>query len=146
MPEEIIKWDLSDFYQSINDPLIEKDLLDLVKSAEIFYYNVKGKLEDPSLTSKGFLEWAQEYERISEKLFYLQIYGLLLYSINTLDDEVKSFYAKIDEFKVKIQEKLLFFNLELNMISDKKFEEFSKAPELIHYSHALKFNRLKKPH
>ncbi|MFX1410764.1 MAG: M3 family metallopeptidase, partial [Promethearchaeota archaeon] len=25
-------------------------------------------------------------------------------------------------------------------------EEFSKAPELIHYSHALKFNRLKKPH
>ncbi|MFX1316378.1 MAG: M3 family oligoendopeptidase [Promethearchaeota archaeon] len=146
MPKEIINWDLSDFYQSINDPLIEKDIQELEKSAGIFYQNVKGNINNPLLTSKQLLEWALEYERISEILFYLHIYALLLYSINTLDDDVKSFYAKIDEFKVKVQEKLLFFKLELNMISDKKFEEFTKAPELVRYSHFLKFNRLKKPH
>ncbi|MFX1419361.1 MAG: M3 family oligoendopeptidase [Promethearchaeota archaeon] len=146
MTQEIIKWDLSDFYSDINDPQIEKDIQNIEKSAESFYQTVKGKLEDISFTSNQLLEWYKEYEAISEKIFYLDTYATLLYSINTLDDDVKSFFSKIDEFKVKIQEKLLFFDLELNQISDSKFEELIKVPELKNYSHALKFNRTKKPH
>ena len=146
MTQEIIKWDLSDFYKSINDLAIEKDIQDLEESAENFYQNVKGKLEDPSLTPKQLLEWYQDYEAISEKLFYFDTYSTLLYRINSLDDDVKSFFAKIDEFKVKIQEKLLFFDLELNQISDTKFEELINSPDLKNYVHALKFNRMKKPH
>ncbi len=146
MTQEIIKWDLRDFYAGISDPQIEKDIQELEKSAENFYKNVKGKLTDPSLTSKQLLEWYKEYEAILEKLFYFDTYSTLLYRINSLDDDVKSFFAKIDEFKVKIQEKLLFFDLEINMISGTRSEEFIKSPDLQHYSHALKFNRLKKPH
>ena len=146
MTQEIIKWDLSDFYQTIRDPLIEIDIQELEKSADNFYQNVKGKLDDPSLTPKQLLEFYKKYEAIAEHVFDFDTYSSLLYSINSLDDDVKSFYAKIDEFKVKIQEKLLFFNIELNKIPDAKFEEFIKAPDLKNYSHALKFNRLKKPH
>jgi len=146
MTQEIIKWDLSDFYQTIRDPLIEIDIQELEKSADNFYQNVKGKLEDLSLTPKQLLEFYEKYEAIAEQVFDFDTYSSLLYSINSLDDDVKSFYAKIDEFKVKIQEKLLFFNIELNKIPDAKFEEFIKAPDLKNYSHALKFNRLKKPH
>ncbi len=146
MTKDLINWDLSDFYKNINDPIINKDFQDLIKLAEKFYQKVKGNLENPSLTSKQLLEWFEEYETISEKLFYLQIYSTLLYRTNSLDDEIKSFYSKMDEFNVKIQEKLLFFNLELNKISNNKFEELIKAPELASYSQALKFNRLKKEH
>ncbi|UCC19577.1 MAG: M3 family oligoendopeptidase [Promethearchaeota archaeon] len=146
MTQEIIKWNLSDYYSDINDPQIEKDIQNIEKSAELFYQNVKGNLGDPSLTPIKLLEWYKEYEEISEKVFYLDTYSTLLYRINTLDDDVKSFYAKIDEFKVKIQEKLLFFDLELNQISDSKFEELINASDLKNYSHALKFNRIKKPH
>ncbi|MFX1593888.1 MAG: M3 family metallopeptidase, partial [Promethearchaeota archaeon] len=146
MTQEIIKWDLSDFYRDINDPTIQKDILDLEELTEKFSQNVKGKLEDPSLTPKQLVEWYQDYEAISEKLFYFDTYSTLLYRINSLNDEIKSFFAKIEEFKVKIQEKLLFFDLELNQISDTKFEEFIKSPDLKNYSHALKFNRLKKSH
>jgi oligoendopeptidase F len=146
MTHEIIEWDLSDYYESINDPAIEKDLKDLEKSVENFYQKVKGKLETPSLTPHQLLEWFKEYEAISEKIFYLDTYSTLLYRINSLDDEVKSFFSKIDEFKVKIQEQLLFFNLELNNISEAKYEELINSTELKNYSHALKFNRLKKPH
>ena len=146
MSKDLIKWDLSDFYNNINDPVIDKDLQDLVKLAEKFNQKVKGNVENPSLTSKQLLEWFKEYETISEKLFYLQIYSILLYRTNSLDDEIKSFYSKMDEFNVKIQENLLFFNLELNKISDNKFIELIKAPELANYSQALKFNRLKKQH
>jgi oligoendopeptidase F len=146
MTQEIIKWDLSDFYSSITDPLIEKDIQKLEKSVEDFYQNIKGKLEDPSLNSQQLLEWYKKYEAIAEMVFYLDSYSSLLYSINRIDDDVKSFYAKNDEIKTKIQEKLLFFDLELNNISDAKFEELINSPDLKNYKHALKFNRLKKPH
>ncbi|MFX1572831.1 MAG: M3 family oligoendopeptidase [Promethearchaeota archaeon] len=146
MVDELIKWDLSDFYKNIDDPLIDNDIEEIKENSEEFYQKVKGNLENPSLTPQQLLEWYQEYEKISEKVFYLDIYSLLIYSINTLDENVKSFHAKIEDFKVTIQEKLLFFNLELNGISDEKFEEFIKAPELFNYSHALKFNRSKKKH
>ncbi len=144
MTQKIIKWDLSDFYKDINDPLIETDIQEIEKLAENFHQNVKGKLEDPSLTPKQLLEWFQEYENVSEKTFYFETFAELLLRTNNLDDDVKTFFSKIDEFKVKIQQKLLFFNLELNKISDIKFEELIKAPELERYTHALKFNRMKK--
>ena len=146
MTQEIIKWDLRDFYTDINDPLIETDIKDIEKLAEDFHQNVKSKLEDPSLTPRQLLEWFKEYEKVSEKTFYFELFAELLLRTNNLDDDVKAFYSKIDEFKVKIQQKLIFFNLELNKISDNKFEELIKAPELERYIHALKFNRKKKLH
>ncbi|MFX0105175.1 MAG: M3 family oligoendopeptidase [Candidatus Hodarchaeota archaeon] len=146
MTREIIKWDLSDFYESINDPIIEKDIQDLENTAENFNQNVKGNISDTSITPKQLLEWFKEYETISEKIFYLELYSELLYRTNNLNDEIKSFHSRIDEFKAKIQEMVLFFNLELNAISDKKFEELINASELESYSHFLKFNRLKKKH
>jgi oligoendopeptidase F len=146
MSEEIIEWDLSDFYKGITDPKIQTDIQELLSLANQFEIKVKTKLKDPELTSKQLLDWFKDYEKIIERNFYLQLYSELLYRINNLDNEIKSFHSKIDEFNVKIQEKLLFFNLELNDILDNKFEELLKAPELSAYYHALKFNRLKKSH
>jgi len=146
MSKEIIKWNLSDFYDSINDPNIDRDLQNLINLASSFKERVKGKLVAPSLTSNQLSAWFKDYESISEKMFYLEVYAELIYLTNTLDNDIKSFHSKIDEFKVKIQENLLFFNLELNKISDDKFKELTKTSELSIYSHALKFNRMKKTH
>ena len=94
MTQEIIKWDLSDFYTDITDPRIEKDIQDIEKPAELFYQNVKGKLEDPSLTPQQLLDWYKEYETISEKIFYLETYSELLYRTNNLDDDVYLIFHK----------------------------------------------------
>jgi oligoendopeptidase F len=146
MTEKLIEWNLSDFYESIDDTQIKNDLDNLLKVAKKFNSNVKGKLTDPDLTSSQLSNWFKEYEKIGEKAFYLQTYSQLIYSINTLDDEVKAFHAKIEEYMVKIQEMTLFFYLELNQISDSKYEGLIKSPELAKYIHALNYNRLKKPH
>jgi oligoendopeptidase F len=146
MTQEIIKWDLSVFYENIDDPKIDKDIQNLEKAADSFYKKVKGKIEGSTLSPELLLKWFKEYEAISEKAFYLELYSTLIYRINSLDNDVKSFFSKIDEFKVRLQEKLLFFDLELNKISDENFEELIKARELRQYSHALKFNRMKKHH
>jgi len=146
MTEEVIKWDLSDFYSSINDSKIEDDIQQIEKEADEFNRKVKGKLNDHSLTPTQLVEWFKDYESIKEKLFNFEVYSTLIYRTNSLDDNIKSFYAKIEEFSTKIERNILFFYLELNTISEEKFNELLKAPELTKYSHELKFNRLKKTH
>lgn len=56
MAQEIIKWDLTEFYKNINDQAIDMDLKELEKSVDKFHQQVKGKLNDPSLTPKQLLE------------------------------------------------------------------------------------------
>ena len=146
MSNNIIEWDLSDFYGGINDSKIAGDIQEITTLVEAFNREVKGNLQDPSLKSATLLEWYKKYESISEKGFYLQSYSNLIYSTNNLDDEIKAFQSKVEEFTVKIQEKLIFFNLELNEISDEKFNELITSPELAKYTNALKNNRLRKPH
>jgi len=146
MNDKIIEWDLSDFYDGLNDPKIAGDIQEITTLADEFNREVKGNLQDPLLKSDTLLDWYKKYEDISEKVFYLQSYSNLIYSTNNLDDEVKAFYSKVEEFTVKIQEKLIFFNLELNKISDDKFNELLNSPELENYTNALKNNRLRKPH
>jgi oligoendopeptidase F len=146
MSEELITWDLSDFYESIEDPKIDKDIVELRNLASAFNQSVKGKLKDPSLSAEQLLIWFTEYESISERVFYLYDYASLSYSTNNLNDKIKSFYSKIDEFKAKIQADLLFFELELNQLPNEKMEQFSESQILKQYSHALKFNMKKKPH
>jgi oligoendopeptidase F len=146
MTEKLIEWNLNDFYESIEAPQIKKDMDNLLEAAKEFNINIKGKLTTPELSPSTFLKWFMEYEKIGEKAFYLQTYSQLIYSINTLDEEVKAFCAKVEDFIVRIQELTLFFYLELNQISDSKYEELIKAPELSKYIHALNYNRLKRPH
>ncbi|MHA1191616.1 MAG: M3 family oligoendopeptidase [Promethearchaeota archaeon] len=146
MNDKIIEWDLSDFYDGLNDPKIAGDIQEITTLADEFNREVKGNLQDPLLKSDTLLDWYKKYEDISEKVFYLQSYSNLIYSTNNLDDEVKGFYSKVEEFTVKIQKKLIFFNLELNKISDDKFNELLNSPELENYTNALKNNRLRKPH
>lgn len=146
MSNNIIEWDLSDFYGGINDSKIAGDIQEITTLVEAFNREVKGNLQDPLLKSATLLEWYKKYENISEKGFYLQSYSNLIYSTNNLDDEIKAFQSKVEEFTIKIQEKLIFFNLELNEISDKKFNELITSPELAKYTNALKNNRLRKPH
>ncbi|MFW9942978.1 MAG: oligoendopeptidase F, partial [Candidatus Thorarchaeota archaeon] len=86
MTQELIKWDLSDYYTGIDDPRIETDIQEIEKLAEEFNQKVKGKLEDPSLTPEQLLNWYKEYEKISEKTFYFDTYAELLLRTNFLDD------------------------------------------------------------
>ncbi len=146
MNDDIIEWDLSDFYDGLNDPKITGDIQEITTLADTFKMEVKGNLQDPMLKSEILLDWYKKYENISEKLFYLQSYSNLIYSTNNLNDEVKAFYSKVEDFSVKIQEKLIFFNLELNEISDEKFRELINSPQLEKYKNALNNNRLRKPH
>ena len=146
MADTQITWDLSDFYSAPEDPQIDKDIEELLKKSQDFQKTVRGRIRTSDFSLNELLEWYKEYESISEGIFYLETYSQLFYSINTLEDKAKAFASKIDDNKVKIQEKLLFFDLELNEISEEKFTELMESPALEQYKHALLINRKRKPH
>ena len=146
MVENLPIWDLSDYYKDINDPQIDKDIEELKQLSETFNNKVKGKLKDELFTFDQLQQWLKEYEQIGEGTFYLETYSQLLYRIMSLDDEIKAFRSKIEQFTVNIQENLMFFFLELNEISKEKYEELIQTSELNTYKHVIEFNRLEKAH
>ncbi|MBY9001650.1 MAG: hypothetical protein KGD64_12100, partial [Candidatus Heimdallarchaeota archaeon] len=146
MSKQIIEWDLSNLYKGTDDPKINKDMKNIEKLAMKFNSEVKSKLVDASLKPAQLKEWYITLEEIFERMFYLNLFSVLLYSTTSIDDKVKELKAKMEEFSVKINEIVVFFELELNFISEEKYQELLNSPELTNYRHALEFNRLKKDH
>jgi len=146
MSKQILEWDLSNLYKGYDDPKIEEDMKNIEKLAKKFSSEVKGNLIDTSLKPEQLKEWYIALEEIFERMFYLSLFSGLIYSTTSLDDNVKELKAKVEEFSVKIRETVIFFELELNLISDEKYIEFVNSADLSNYRHALEFNRLKKNH
>lgn len=146
MIKSIIAWDLSDLYKGVDDPRIKDDMKIIERSAQDFRKEVKGKVSSESLTASQLANYFKFYEEIAEANFYLSLFSSLTYSTTSLDDAVKNIHSKIQEFSSNIEEQLIFFELELNEISDKKYEELINSAELENYKHELLYNRKKKEH
>jgi len=146
MSKEIIAWDLSDLYSDISDPKIKDDMKEIEKLAEAFIKTVKGNLTNPDLNPKQLGEWYKLLENIHEKKFYIYLFSSLNYSTTSLEDDVKNLFSQIQEFNSKINEQILFFHLELNRITDEKYDELLTSSVLENYKHDLEFNRKQKPH
>ncbi|MCK4897108.1 MAG: hypothetical protein KAS47_09870, partial [Candidatus Heimdallarchaeota archaeon] len=133
MDKQIIAWDLSNLYKGIDDPKIAEDMKNIEILAMKFSSEVKGNLVDVSLNPEQLKEWYIALEEIFERMFYLSLFSGLIYSTTSLDDKVKELKAKIEEFSVKIRETVIFFELELNLISEEKYQEFLNSTELSNY-------------
>ena len=59
-------WNLSQFYESIEDNQINKDFKNLLNISQKFQKKYRGKLE--SLTAKSLYNSLEEFERVSQKL------------------------------------------------------------------------------
>ena len=146
MAKEILAWDLSELYKNINDPKINDDMKIIERLALDFRKDVRGKLAKKDLSANQLADFFKLYEEISEATFYLSLFSGLHYSTTSLEDDVKNLHSRIQEFSSKIQEHLVFFELELNEIEEEKFEEFLIAEELQNYKHELEFTRKKRDH
>ena len=146
MSKDIIAWDLSELYKGVEDPKIKDDMKIISQLAKDFRSEVRGTLNKNDLSASQLAEYFTLYEEISEATFYLSLFSGLMYSTNSLEDNVKNLHSKIQEFSSKIEEQLIFFEIELNEIQDKKFDELLNSEELQNYRHELEFTRRKKNH
>ena len=130
-------WDLTDFYPEINSIEVRNDIkkaTDLSVDFAKEYKNKIGKISGQNLGNA-----IKKYEDIQEILGKLSTYSYLNYAGDMSDPKNTSFYQDISDEINDISTNLVFFDLEINKISDQDLEKLTnESSELKRYQPYLR--------
>ena len=141
--EEVV-WDLSDLYNSSDDPLLEKDLSESTKQAEDFASSYRGRVG--ALDVPELVKLLQAYESILELSGKAGTFAFLNWSTNTEDPARGALLQRLHEHSSQLQQKLLFFELEWAHVEDGRAQTLMSDPVLAHYRFWLTLARRYRPH
>jgi len=129
-------WDLSDLYQSIHDPKINKDLGAYKKNALELQKKYKGKLS--KLSSKEFLSALKLVEKNATLGGRLGGFASLNMSTQMKNSEAMIFYQNISEKLTEYAKPTVFFSLELNKLPESKIKEWLENKDVAFYKPFIK--------
>lgn len=121
MNEILPKWDLRDFYVDHNDPVLQSDKSVLFENSKHFTRKYRSKIID--LNAKDLYAAICEYEDLQELSSKISSYADLLFSTQTTDSNIAKIYQDIGDFISEIQSELVFFDLEINRISEESLQQ-----------------------
>lgn len=139
------RWDLTHLYPSKDSKELQHDLSTADARARRFQKIFQGQLD--SFDGDILASTIGEYEAIEEVLGRLSSYAYLLYSQNVSHEENAAFYQNISEKVTAISSYLLFFELEINKLSDAHLKvKVKESTALKHYQPWLRDVRVMRPH
>jgi len=140
-----ITWDFSELYTGMNDPKIASDMEDLMKRADAFETEYRGKIKKPNFTAKDLLHLFEKIEQFHMDKEELGLFARNLFNANMTLPETKALLNKFENFNTTALKKMAFLDLEIA-----KF--VYENPELIedeilqNYSHYLATLKREYPH
>ena len=141
---EDVAWDLSDLYESGDDPRLESDVAEAEAAAEAFRERYYGRVAE--LGAAALAEAIDERERI-ESIFTRAIYfAHLWFSTDMADAPRGALLARLTEKGAALDTQLLFFGLELAAIEDEKTEALLAEDVLARWAHWLRSVRKFRPY
>ena len=144
---DLPSWDLSDLYASPEDEQIFADLDEAESSAKRFIDAYAGKLTGLAAGDADALaESVRIYEALGDALGKIGSYARLLYEADGSSPVHAKFLGDIQERLNTIGSGLLFYELELNQISDDELASALKSAALAHYEPWLRDIRKERPH
>ena len=147
-PEEVkdqtVIWDLSDLYQSPDDPVWTQDLKRALERANQFQAVYK-KADISSLGAADLFPALKEYESIQEEGLKPFLYASLLFSEDSQNNRYKALLQQAKEQWNQLENQLLFFRLALIGLSEERLQSLLKFQPLKNYEHALHFFRRFRP-
>jgi len=139
------KLDLTDFYQNINDKNIELDFKDLEQKAQKFSKNYKAKIT--KLSGDELYQAICDNEEIAEKFGKISSFAYLTYAADMMDEKNTAFYQNSSERIKSISKDLVFFELEINKISEENLKKrYNSSDKLKKYQPFLRDVRVFKKH
>ncbi len=141
---ENIAWDLSDLYAGIDDPQIEADIRRADERADQLAAAYRGRLA--ALDAEEMRDALAEYEGIVEMAHKLGSYVQLLWSTDTANPRYGALLQKVNEWSSRLEQKLVFFELEWTNAPADAAELLMNHPVLAHYRHWLETVRRYRPH
>lgn len=142
--EQLPAWNLSDLYQSIDDPQIKKDLEKYRKLSLSFSRKYKGKLA--GLTADEFLKALQQKEKLASISGRLGGFASLNMSTQMKNPQAMAFYQDISEKLTDYFKPQVFFGLEINQLPESQINKWLKNSHVAFYKPYLKRIRKYKNH
>jgi oligoendopeptidase F len=142
-----VTWDLSDLYQSVDDPRITRDLETALERARAFEAAYRGKIDVEGGPSASVLRAAlKELESLAEQMDKPAVYASLLHAARTDDPRHGALLSRTREQRTLINKHLIFFDLEWVKVADAPARAVLQSPELARYRHYLEQKRAWRPH
>ncbi len=141
---EEIHWDLSDLYNSPDDPAVKEDISKIKSLSDEFAEKYRGKFE--SFEPADLKEALAAYEVIYELLSKIGSYAYLNWTTNTEDPALGKMVQETNELSSEISQKLIFFDLEWLALPEEEAQKFFDAELLSNYRHYLVSSRKYKPY
>lgn len=141
---EKINWDLSDLYDSPDDPVLQSDKKSLLNEADQFSKKYRGKIS--KLSALEYAQALKEYELLIQKAHKIGSFAHLIWSTNTEDPALGKLLQESSELGSDLSQKLVFFDVEWLKMDDDDAEEMIKSEELKKWRHYLEVSRLYKKH
>ena len=130
--KKLPEWDLSEYYKSVDDPQIQKDLALYDKKAKDFVKKYRGRVKDLDASEMLKLFKAKEdMRRIAGKLGG---FAHLNSTTNMLDSKATALYQKVEESLTDSGKDLVFFSIEFNKLSNKRIDELLQDKKLKAYT------------
>lgn len=141
---ENVTWDLSVYYNGIDDPKIESDQKELHALADAFAARYRGKLA--SMSAAQFVEAYADLEKLYELMNRIGTYASLNYSVYSTDQKWGAFMQKMMEAQSVLAQKMVFFELEWNALEDDKADAILNDPILAPIRYYMQSERRFKPY
>src|SRR5690242_2042343 len=138
------EWNLADLYPAPDSSALSRDLERADRDTQSFAAKWQGRLAD--LPGAELAAAVADYEALSDLLGRIGSYASLYYVGDTTDPARQKFYGDINQRLNELTTRLIFFELELNRIDDKRLEEALQTPALAHYRPWLEDLRKERPH
>lgn len=141
---EDIAWNLADIYTGHNDPAIDRHLDEADSRADALDKQYRGRIA--SLDAPALATMLAEYEAIVELAARLGSYAYLYWSTNTEDAPRGALRQKIEEHNARLQQKLVFVELEWAAVADEAAQALIADPAVARFRHWLEVQRLRRPY
>ena len=141
---EDVAWDLSDLYESGDDPRIEQDVQEAENASAAFRERYYGRVAELSATE--LVEAIEERERI-ESIFTRAIYyAHLRFSTDMADSPRGALLSRLTEKGAVLDTQLLFFGLEIADLDDAATDMLLAEVALERWAHWLRSVRKFRPY
>ncbi len=141
---ETVRWDLTDLFQSPDDPKIEATLTGTLQRAKAFESKYKGKVA--TLEPTPFAAMMRELADYEEESTKPEAYAYMLHGQNTEDHAAGRLLARVREAAAERGSHLVFFSLELAQISDEQAAKLYADPDAAAFRHTVGEARKFRPH
>lgn len=139
-----VRWNLTELFESPDDPRIEESLQASLELAQRFEQTYRGRVA--ALSPPEFVEMMEAVAGYYRQTALTGIYGSLLHALNSNDPAAGRLLARLHEAGAEQGRHLVFFSLELAALTDEQVARLYQDPAVLPYKHTVEQERLYHEH